>query len=144
MYLDRKLGIMRYALCLRLRAAQGWPPIMHTSSHCLPRFAQGRVKPRILAALMTSISAVAALCGQSALLDLSSGTTGWTTSGTVSSLNTANSFTIADTYSTGNGSKPYTITPASGQNMLRIIPSGSGVDGPSAADSALGLTSGTI
>ena len=86
----------------------------------------------VLALTLTGSS----LYGQSVLLDLSGGTSGWTTGGTVTSLNTTDSFSVDGT--------PYSITPSIGQNMFKIQPSGSGVSGASEADTAFGLTSGTV
>src|SRR5690606_27141923 len=62
--------------------------------------------------------------------------TGWTTNGTVSVTSTTDSFNI--------GGSPYSLTPAAGESMAKILPSGSSISGAAAFDTALGLTAGTI
>ena len=72
----------------------------------------------------------------SPFLDFSAGLTGWTTVGDVSVLSTTDSFNI-------NGN-PFSLTPHSGESMVKIVPSGGGISGASAADAAMGLSNGTI
>lgn len=81
-------------------------------------------------------AAPAAVIGQTTLLDLSNGLTGLTTAGGVEVLDAADHLVIE-----GND---YTLTPAAGQNMLKITPSGSEFTPANGADAALGLTAGTL
>ncbi len=66
-------------------------------------------------------------------LDLSGGLTGWTTAGTATVLTTTDAFNI-------NGS-PYSLTPAAGNSMAKISPSGAP---PGSVDSLLGLGANSI
>ncbi len=73
---------------------------------------------------------------QTSFLDFSTGLASWTTQG--------GTFVHSSTYSFNIGGQPYSLTPATGESMIRITPSGSAVVGALFADNSLGLTSGTI
>ncbi|WAC47745.1 hypothetical protein OVA03_13690 [Asticcacaulis sp. SL142] len=67
-------------------------------------------------------------------LDVNSGLTGWTTSGTTTLLTTTETSNL--------GGSPFTLTPATGQAMVKIQADGSSIN-VSAVDSILGLANGT-
>lgn len=67
-------------------------------------------------------------------LDVNAGLTGWTTKGTT---------TVQSTTATSNyGGVPFTLTPAVGEQMVKITPDGSSVN-VGAVDALLGLSNGT-
>jgi len=68
-------------------------------------------------------------------LDFTNGTTGWTTKGTTTK--------ITATKSSNFGGKPFSLTPASGEAMIEISPSGS-TTLIGTMDSVLGLSNGTV
>jgi cytoskeletal protein CcmA (bactofilin family) len=92
-------------------------------------------------AIMTALSvplAVVAIMPAAAFadtfLDVNAGLTGWTTQGTTSVMTT--------TETSNHGGSPFTLTPATGEAMVKIEADGSIID-VSTVDSILGLTNGT-
>jgi autotransporter-associated beta strand protein len=105
--------------------------------------------------MITALFGTHQALAQSTFLDFSTGLSGWTTAGSVSVLNATDSFIIGelpgDLTPADNEGKPvsvskevFSLTPASGESMVRIIPIGSNINGAALADNALGLSAGTI
>gem|GEM_PF-1000071 len=86
--------------------------------------------------MMAVLLLVLPASAQVAFLDFTGGLDGWNTQGSVTTHDSTYSFII--------GGNPFSLTPAAGESLVRITPSDSAIDGAANADTALGLTAGTL
>jgi hypothetical protein len=96
------------------------------------------LNPKIVMMAVCAPLAIAAIAPSAAMadtfLDVNAGLTGWTTKGTT---------TVQSTTATSNyGGVPFTLTPAVGEQMVKITADGSSVN-IGAVDALLGLSNGT-
>jgi autotransporter-associated beta strand protein len=85
---------------------------------------------------MLVLSLIPGAVSATVFLDFSNGLTGWTYSGTA--------MVLSGSDSTNFGSTTFTITPATSENMIKIMPQSSSVNNVSAAETAFGLSSGSL